>query len=182
MIDFNPANYRYTAQFCEENIWWLAQSLQEQGFNIDWMEVIFFSNSKRKVVMMQQRYVPEGQLVVWDYHVVLKLHLDGGEWIFDFDSRLPFPVIYDKYRQYSFLRKSGLPEHLHIRVRVVPAHFYLSHFYSDRSHMHGLISVDRFPDYPIIQPAAGDRRIGLSELWNMEKDLDGCELTMLDQV
>ena len=172
MRSLQREHYPYTPLFCEENIWWLARSLLEEGLDATQMQVLFFSNADMQVVLMNQRAAGEGQLIIWDYHVVLRVNLDDSDWIMDFDTRLPFMTPLETYLQGTFPDQDELPEQYRAWVRSIPAKSYLEYFYSDRSHMKGRIPESAFPDWAIIQPDGKQERIALSDYWNMETSLD----------
>jgi hypothetical protein len=183
MRDLVPDNFPYTAQFCEENTWWLAKTLKEEGVDTAAMQVLLFSNPWKQIVMLNQKAAEQGQAIAWDYHVVLKLHHEGKDQVLDFDSLLPFPCDYDRYMKHSFPDQGVLPERYRSWVRVIPAEDYLKHFYSDRSHMRGVLPESEFPAWDMITPEHG---ITLQEYWDMEKKLsDGsytCPLPSSDNV
>ena len=169
--------YPYTPLFCEENIWWLANSLREEGEDVSQMRVLFFSNRYKQIVMLNQLAANEGHPIIWDYHVVLQLEGADSDWVFDLDSRLPFPVQRVAYFQKTFPDQSSLPEQFRSWVRSIPADSYLEHFFSDRSHMVGKVPESEFPDWPVIQPEANNRRIALNEYWDMDKQLNDSSYT-----
>ena len=183
MRDLVPDNFSYTAQFCEENIWWLAKTLKEEGVDPRAMQVLFFSNPRMQIVMLNQKAAQQGQLIAWDYHVVLKLHHAGKDLVLDFYTRLPFPCAYDSYIKHSFPDQGSLPEQYRSWMRVIPAEDYLKRFYSDRSHMRGILPESAFPAWDMIRPEHG---IALQEYWDMEKKLpDGsytCPILYSDNV
>lgn len=172
---------RYTAQFCEENIWWLAQHLLRHGTPAAQMEVMLFSNATQRVVLANQR-AGRGGWIAWDYHVVLRLIAEGEQWVFDFDSLLPFPTPASLYRTGTFPPQGRLPPEYRTRVRVIPAAEYLRRLDSDRTHMRGRLPPDRYPDYPPITPAAGVEGITLAQYCDMSTRLiDGSRPGWLDE-
>jgi hypothetical protein len=172
---------RYTPLFCEENIWWLARSMVDQGFDPDDLKVLFLSNAWQSVVLAKQRAAALGRLVIWDYHVVLQARLDGDEFIFDPDSRLGFPEPLAGYLRQTFPVQAELPERMRTWVRSIPAASYLGHFRSDRRHMLGRIPLSAYPDYAIILPPVGARCIDLGEYRDMHKALaDGSIVQPVD--
>ena len=144
--------FRYTPLFCEENIWWLAHDLVEKGAGRETLDVVFFINPSASVLLFHQRTAKPDAPLVWDYHVVLRAKPAGGDVIYDFDTRLPFPASTTHYMAATFGDQTSLPTHFRTWARAIPADHYLAHFYSDRSHMIGQIPTSAFPDYPIIQP------------------------------
>ncbi len=157
----------YAPLFCEENIQILAKRMLAEGSPPDTLRVLFFSNPGRQVVMLKQRRADDRGFVVWDYHVVLQ----AGRFIYDFDSVLPFPVNSVDYFLDSFPEQSALAERYRAWVRWIPAAVFTERFYSDRSHMRGVIDEAEFPLWPVMSPAH-DQAIALSEYWDMCKALD----------
>lgn len=181
--DFNTAmksyprqNYIYTSGFCEENIWWLIKSLSTDGLDVNRMNVLLFSNTDKSILVTNQLAAEPGIPILWDYHVVLQFEIGAGRWVLDFDTRLAFPEKLVIYCEKTFPRQAVIAEQYRTWVRTIPAQFYLKYFCSDRNHMHGRIGDDSFPDYPVIQPAESERRILLSEFWNMQKTIEGCKV------
>lgn len=161
------AEYLYTPLFCEENIWQLARRQLAEGASADSLWVLFISNPDRQVVMLRQRSAGEQGYVVWDYHVVLQ----SGDRIFDFDTTLPFPVSAADYFLDSFPDQSTLSENYRAWLRRIPAQSFIERFYSDRSHMQGVVDKAEFPAWPAITPP-NDHAILLSDYWDMQKKLD----------
>ncbi|KAF7972662.1 hypothetical protein HWV62_17346 [Athelia sp. TMB] len=101
-------NEPYAGCYCEENVFLLAQRFAgeaaiERVFDIF---AVFISNASKTVALWNQRLAASpGDVVVWDYHVVLLLrikakHLDAynqplrgqsAAWIYDFDSVVDSP-------------------------------------------------------------------------------------------
>lgn len=163
--------FRYTPYFCEENIWWLARALLDEGIEPGQLEVLLFSNPSRSVVLRNQRLAPPGEMLQWDYHVVLLCRCGDGAWIFDFDSDLDFPTDARDYLRSTFPNQAALPPHLRGSVRRIPADAYLRRFGSDRGHMRGTCPESAFPPYPPIEPADARDRIDLQDYWDMHKAL-----------
>lgn len=165
-------SYTYTALFCEENIWLLAKSLHTEGLPLESMQVLFLSNPAKQIVLFDQKSVPLGKAVVWDYHVILWAKTTKKSLIFDFDSRLPFPCPASQYVHSSFPNPQTLPEKFHFYIRQIPAANYLQQFYSDRKHMQNQIPVDQFPRYKAIQANPTYSGIALQDYWDMDKQLE----------
>lgn len=172
MANFQRESFRYTAFFCEENVWWLVKDLFARGVDQQAARVLLFSNPQRSIVAMNQRAAEPGGPLIWDYHVVLRAGLGEQDWIFDFDSRLPFPTPAPDYLDATFPAQDKLPAMYRTDVRVIPAAAYLARFFSDRSHMLGILPEADFPDYPIIHPGAGVSAISLAEYRNLDALLD----------
>ncbi|KAJ7489855.1 N-terminal glutamine amidase-domain-containing protein [Mycena galericulata] len=122
----------YTPFYCEENIHQLCQAFMLQQEEVS---VIFISNEQKTVALWNQKLSKEPEsAVVWDYHVVLLLRSRRDEhWIYDFDTRLPFPCLLKDYFQHTFQR--DVPRSYQSLFRIVPGHTYIEYFASDRSHM-----------------------------------------------
>lgn len=163
--------FSYTPLFCEENIWLLANRLRDRGMSDKQTFVLFLSNPAKSIILRHQKAAQPGQFIVWDYHVVLQVHRNQDDWIYDFDSRLPFPCPLSTYLSLTFSEQDSLPKRYRTWIRQIPATEYLKHFYSDRSHMEGKIRSNQFPAYPIIKPDRSCQAIPLWDYWNMAKQL-----------
>jgi protein N-terminal glutamine amidohydrolase len=172
MTPYDKKDYLYTSLFCEENVWHLANKLIGQGMPADSLRVLFLSNKNKTIALFNQQAAEENKAVIWDYHVVLQLRFDNEEYIFDFDSRLPFPSLFDEYFFNTLPSPTNTPDDLKTAIRTIPAESYLKYFYSDRSHMKDIISDNEYPDYPIIKPDVKNIAISLFDYWDMEKELD----------
>lgn len=161
--------YLYASLFCEENIWHLARELVSKGCDADTMTVLLLSNPGRKIVVLNQSCRREGEIVIWDYHVILQRKHERQQWIYDFDSRLDFPSAKESYFTASFPKPDSLHHQYQMFIRHIPAASYLRHFSSDRSHMKNVIAEDMFPPYP---PIIADEAIALAEYWDMSRELD----------
>lgn len=183
MMRINRGSTPYTAFFCEENIWWLASRLVEQGTPSTSMHVLFFSNKNESALMLNQASALPGQSLTWDYHVVLLARERSGHWIFDPDSRLPFPTPASKYINESFPQQDRLSHVYRTIVRIIPAASYCERFYSDRSHMRDLLPAQSFPDYPIIKPAQHANPITLAQYRDFDRhNDDGSRIVPLSEL
>ncbi len=173
MKSYKKSDYYYTALFCEENIWHLARALRDEGFKEDNINILFLTNKNKQIAIFKQLSAEPEQAVIWDYHVVLIVNIKQSHYIFDFDTRLDFITSYEHYIKESF------PASIHplyqSHCRIIPAHIYLQHFYSDRSHMKDIISAAQFPGYPAILPTA-DNNINLYDLFDSEKKIDNTSI------
>jgi hypothetical protein len=166
------AGYRYTPYFCEENIWWLAREMAGTDEVDGRAWVCLFSNPSASIVVGNQRAVAPGELMAWDYHVVLGT-LQKGTWqVYDFDSRLPFPVAWPTYFRATFPEQHLLPERWRSRMRLIPARSYCERFCSDRSHMVGRVAVSEFPPHPPICPEDARFAITLEAYRDLSRVLD----------
>jgi len=184
MKEYDKKDYLYTSLFCEENIWHLANKFIKEGIKADAMKVIFLSNQKKTIALFNQISVDEDKAVIWDYHVILQANIDNKEYIFDFDSRLAFPSLLSEYFFNTLPSLLDIADDLKTEIRIIPAESYIRRFYSDRSHMKGVISDDKYPDYSIIKPEKENTAISLFDYWNMEKELgdNSFVCSSLDQI
>jgi len=124
--------YKYTVNYCEENIWHLCQHPLLEGFS---KNVLIISNSAKNCPFYAQKSA-EGNLPVWwDYHVVLLATKDGVNFIYDFDSTLPFPSPLTDYLSQTFPNSDVWLSKDLPGFKVIDAAIYINKFYSDRSHM-----------------------------------------------
>lgn len=164
------SDYLYTPLFCEENIWQLASRFIDEGCDAGTLQVLLISNRDRQVVLFNQRQGVAQGYVVWDYHVVLRCRDEQGDRIYDFDSLLPFPAASRDYFAATFGEQQGLPPSLRAILRLIPATAYRQHFYSDRSHMQGVIDEAEYPPWPAILPVASEA-IPLTSYWDVQQSL-----------
>ena len=127
--------FRYQPSYCEENVWWLCQE-PELAAADPW--VIFVSNSDRRCAFLEQRAAAPGEVLIWDYHVVLLVQASTGAEIWDLDTRLPLPVSLPRYLAASFPELPPDLGSLAPRFRLVRADDLLTHLSSDRSHMRSI--------------------------------------------
>lgn len=168
MLKFNRNDYLYTPLFCEENIWHLAQALIKTGIKVNQLTIIFLSNKNKRIALKNQRATELGQTIVWDYHVILMVNIKDQVYILDFDSRLNFPEKIESYLSNSF---SPYFSKNHIcQFRSIAAQHYLDYFYSDRSHMKGMIKDSDYPAYPAIMPKL-EQAMSLSELSDFKNEV-----------
>ncbi|KAI6103554.1 N-terminal glutamine amidase-domain-containing protein [Pisolithus sp. B1] len=183
-----PENNVYTSQYCEENIYFLAQRMLAQP-NIEgkWdINIIFISNPSRTVTYINSRRASSSiyNAVIWDYHVILALRGsfaadrddERGTWVYDLDTRLPVPYHWEEYVERTFPGHSDLPGQFQSLFRVVPCKVYLDSFASDRSHMiisdpsHGPHYLAAPPSYPSAQGVSHNL---MSDFVHMGGDVSG---------
>ncbi len=174
-------DFIYTPLFCEENIYHLCRSLISRGVDRKSLTVLFLSNPAEKIVLYMQKSVPPGHPVVWDYHVILQRNINkvdvsgvqttSGSAIYDFDSRLEFPVDKNSYFSACFPVPETLLPDYRMYIRTIPAEKYLLNFDSDRSHMQGTISESEFPSTPCIRVSEQRHRISLAQYRDMQATL-----------
>jgi hypothetical protein len=133
----------YHPFYCEENIYLLCRDLSGTGGEVsaggdagddrgtEDGEVIIITNPARTCAMARQKAAPPGDMIIWDYHVIL--HRDG--FIYDFDSRLGFRSPAREYIGLSF--PPATPPALRPLFRLITARTWLKEFSSDRRHMRG---------------------------------------------
>lgn len=112
-----PRLLRYTSQYCEENIYLLAEEFLELSPKpTASIHAVFISNVNHAVALYQQRAAQRADYpVVWDYHVVLVTSsisppstLSESEsrfddvLVWDYDTRLPFPCDFATYIEHTF--------------------------------------------------------------------------------
>lgn len=151
MLTISRSDYIYTALFCEENIWHLADSLIKQGVKSSDLDVIFISNKKQQVAIFNQKVAPNHHPVIWDYHVVLLRKTDSDYLIYDYDTVAAFETPAKQYLDLSFPTEVNIKPAYQAQFRFIKSQTYLKGFSSDRSHMLGIIDINQFPDYPPIQ-------------------------------
>lgn len=164
--------FNYTPFYCEENIWQLCHHLDFAG-KPGW--VVFISNPGRKCAIWHAKLAGDShQPVIWDYHVILLTKTPHLR-VWDFDTRLGFPISPECYFNYSFLEKT--PKNLQPRFKLVKISKFIDEFASDRSHMRGdggewLASP---PDWPHIGQG---RPSNLGDYADMTKDFGGRRYTL----
>ena len=146
---------RYTAYYCEENIWHLCAERRGAGLA---STVLLVTNPDRRTVLFQQRAADPGQPIVWDYHVILLSLSDDGTWlVWDLDTRLAMPLPFPDYAALTFAPPGVLAPSFEPRFRVIDGGDWLAGFSSDRSHMRKKNGLYRAPPPPwpvIVVPGA----------------------------
>ncbi|SEI87407.1 N-terminal glutamine amidase [Cyclobacterium xiamenense] len=123
--------FKYVANYCEENIWQLCRHpvLAETD-----KRVVIVSNQAGNCSFWQQQSMPDSGPVCWDYHVVL-LAFVSGEWcVYDFDSKLEFPVGLASYLECTFRPTQTTAANAPF-FKVFPGDEFTRTLSSDRSHM-----------------------------------------------
>lgn len=172
-----PEELKYTANYCEENIWHLAE---DSRLGPGERSVVLLTSAAKSVPLWQQKAAPgEGNPVFWDYHVILIVKTGPSSVVYDFDTELPFPSNFDHYVRETFVPGKSLPYNYHPRFRVIDAAEYRKSFCSDRTHMKLPDGSWRStpPSWPEIMPPGG---VPLKQLLDLRKpapgqwtDLDG---------
>jgi len=175
--------FYYTPLFCEENIWYLARSLIQQNIDAEKLSIAFIGNPEEHVAIFNQKTAQNNQPVIWDYHVILIRHDQYPALVYDFDSLCPFPVELDQYLNACFPSSIKIHPEYQAQFRLVPTSLFLSQFYSDRSHMLGVIKKENFPDYPLIKPSANKDIVSLDQYINFKQLLfDNEKILKQDQL
>jgi len=169
MNKFKKTDYLYTPLFCEENIWHFIKMLIDKGIKEQVIKVVFLTNKNKQIAIFNQQAADQDQAVIWDYHVILMVNIDQSHYVFDFDTRLPFPDSIENYL------KNSLPDNINTEYmshfRIIPANVYLRNFHSDRSHMKNTIPEHDFPNYPAIL-SNKKNKMHLTDLLDAEKNID----------
>ena len=164
-MSFEP---KYQANYCEENIWHLASEpeLQDQE-----RFVVFISNAGKCFAMWNQKCAPDGQPVMWDYHVVLVARGEDLK-IWDLDTVSGYPLPAQEWVKTSFSGSSTMPDAFQPMFRVIEAKTFLEKFSSDRSHM--LVDENTYREpAPEWSPIGGDKPSNLHQFINMNFPFEG---------
>jgi protein N-terminal glutamine amidohydrolase len=118
--------HKYTAFYCEENIWHLAKARMNGS-------ALFISNRERAVACFMQKragnaFVP----MIWDYHVVWLEGTGTSATIWDFDSTLPLGTEARAYFEATFRPVQSVHAPT---FRRIPRDEFVATFRSDRRHM-----------------------------------------------
>ncbi|WP_295392958.1 hypothetical protein [uncultured Thiodictyon sp.] len=141
-------DFHYQPFYCEENTWWLCiEPLLGAGER----HVVFLLSRVGRCPLLHQREAPPGELIAWDYHVVV---VDGEGRVWDQDTRLPLPTPGLDWLDRTFALADQLPAIYAPLLRVIPAADYRREFASDRSHMRDLRG--RFQRPPPPWPPIGE--------------------------
>jgi len=129
------SGFDYCYCYCEENIYRLSKALcTSKASSKDKLYVIFISNANKTIPIFK----PEGDYVVWDYHVILieKDQEHKRSTVYDFDIGNSLQTNFKHYVKFCLRPNqiSNLPQYKHT-YRIVPVQTMWDHFSSDRSHM-----------------------------------------------
>lgn len=124
--------FKYSENFCEENIWHLCQNPELEGFT---KKVLIISNSKRNCLFRFQKSPNGDVLVWWNYHVVLLASKPELKLIYDFDSTLEFPSSMESYLKMTFQLDKDHKEDDLPKFKSIAASDFIHSFISDRGHM-----------------------------------------------
>lgn len=121
-VQIDPSDCAYCSHYCEENIYHLANKFLYEFQQHTSFVVFVSSTSKATPIWHQKLCDSEHNPVVWDYHVFLVLKTnctpssecasssDARAHVYDFDSRLPFPVSAMRYISECIRPQFPLPE------------------------------------------------------------------------
>lgn len=166
MLILDKSSFTYTSLFCEENIWKLIASLMPDK-EIETLDVLFISNKSRSVALFGQTSAIDNQPVIWDYHVIATARINNDIYVLDFDSHCEFPILINEYFKRTFSPTQNAAEQYLSLIKPIKSDYFHNHFYSDRSHMKGIIPESEFPQYSIIQPEQGLEKLTLQECIDM---------------
>ena len=153
---------KYQANYCEENIWHLAQETELNG---EERFVVIISNPGKCFAMWEQKAAEAGQPIMWDYHVILATRGETMR-IWDLDTKGGYPLPAQTWLQSSFSNASNMPDTFHPMFRVVKSESFIEEFSSDRSHM--LVDENTYRDPVPNWPAIGsDKPSNLHRFINM---------------
>lgn len=124
--------FKYSANFCEENMWHLCKNPELADFS---KKVLIVSNSNRNCPFRFQKSINGDEIVWWNYHVILWATDQESNFIYDFDSTLPVPISGREYFEKSFERNESWLESDLPCFKAIESEDYLASFFSDRSHM-----------------------------------------------
>lgn len=124
--------FKYSANYCEENIWHLCKNPALVDFS---KKVLIVSNGNRYCPFKFQKSVDGYETVWWNYHVILLASKDESCFIYDFDSTLPVPLAGIDYIQLTFQKCDTWTAENMPCFKAIEASDYLTSFVSDRSHM-----------------------------------------------
>ncbi|KAL3680327.1 hypothetical protein R1sor_023283 [Riccia sorocarpa] len=173
-IRVNGGQFKYTACYCEENIYMLCKALGEQGLaspDHSDLYVVFISNDIQQVPFWRQRNSSTGPdgFSVWDYHVICVQKTSEADeaLVWDLDTTLPFPVAFSLYAEKSLRPDIRLDKVYSRLFRVIKASSYLSSFASDRRHMKTPEGRWRAPPPPYECIKAADGQVYNLEEYNV---------------
>lgn len=166
----------YQPFWCEENAWHLAADpcVASTG-GAGERRVLILSGSSGTVACWAQRAAEPGEVVLWDYHVVLAVRAADGWLVWDQDTRLGCPLPVEVWLTGTFPVPEQVPAKFSPRFLAISAADYRRDLRSDRSHMRTASGGWQHPPPPWPLIAGGSvtlaeyvararRGIGLEEL------------------
>ena len=124
--------YKYTAAYCEENIWHLASENCFRG--LEKKVVLITGPGSHRKLWFQSCSKHDALPVYWDYHVILLVR-DGIWQVWDLDTTLEFPVNASTYFPKTFRGPDEDFKNENVQFRSIDAQEYIENFSSDRTHM-----------------------------------------------
>jgi hypothetical protein len=124
--------FKYSENFCEENIWHLCQNPELKGFT---KKVLIISNSNRNCSFRFQKSPNGDEVVWWDYHVILLAFNSESRLIYDFDSTLEFPSSFNNYLDATFQADPNQDGNDLPGFKSIASEDFIHSFISDRGHM-----------------------------------------------
>ncbi|MFN3999101.1 hypothetical protein [Algoriphagus sp.] len=143
--------FKYSANFCEENIWHLCQNPALESFS---KKVLIVSNSSKYCPFRFQKSINNYEIVWWNYHVILLASNEHLSLIYDFDSTLPVPLSGMEYMQKTFEKHENWTAENMPCFKAIDSCDYLNSFVSDRNHMRD--SSGNWLSEPPIWPEIGN--------------------------
>lgn len=124
--------FKYSENFCEENIWHLCQNPELSSFT---KKVLIISNSNRNCSFRFQKSPNGDEVVWWDYHVILLAFISESQLIYDFDSTLEFPSLLNHYLDATFQADPSQDGNDLPGFKSIASEDFVHSFISDRGHM-----------------------------------------------
>lgn len=139
---------KYTAFFCEENIWHLVNDMEEDDQKK--CAILFITNEFKTCALLNQKVAGEDPYVIWDYHVIL--HMLEENTIFDYDTKLANKNTITNYFVNTFGNQNSIPASYRSLIIPIIGNEYIKQFSSDRSHMYDQNNnkIQAFPEWPVI--------------------------------
>ena len=164
--------FRHQPSWCEENVWHLCR---EARFTTRDPHAVFISNARRAAPVWFQSAAPDGEPVLWDYHVVLLARGDAAWEVWDLDTTLALPVTARRYAELALAAGRLAPPWAQ-NLRVVAAPDFVATFRSDRSHMRTPDGTGWTAPPPQWEPI-GDGGSNLWDFVDMDAEIAGDVLT-----
>ena len=171
------SKFKYTAAYCEENIWHLASEYQFRG--LDAKVVLITGTGSHRKLWFQRCSEHDEIPVHWDYHVILLMRDDSWQ-VWDLDTTLELPVNAVTYFRKTFRGPDESFTNANVIFRTIDADEYIANFSSDRSHMRLPSGVWAAPP-PSWPPIVKSESSNLMEWLDIESDGPG-ELLTLEQM
>ncbi|MBI1301115.1 MAG: hypothetical protein GC137_05585 [Alphaproteobacteria bacterium] len=140
-------SFKYTANFCEENVWHLCQ---HPDLNTYAKTVLIISNHSRNCPLWHQQSSEGRNPVRWDYHVILLAASQKESFVYDFDSTLDLPTSLESYLSLTFQSDYKADQPF---FKAIDSQDFIRFFSSDRGHMKDGEGEWKFipPAWPLIK-------------------------------